>query len=148
MANLELAAMVLKQITTHPETHYQAAWVRRPDEGAQRYIQLRYGAVCDTQMCVAGWAVHFNDVSAEPMYGFLTGNHDYHAALADSAWLAMTPDGTAVWYSVAGREALGITETEAEWLFDSGRSKDEVVDALTELVETGRIVEPWEGYED
>jgi hypothetical protein len=131
MADQELAAMVLKQITTHPETHYQGMWARELSPARQ----LTLGVSCNTQMCVAGWAVHFADAAAEP---------DYMGT--STAWYVRNGDGVREPYNEAGRKALDITVQERDYLFDTDRTQDEVIAALTDLVETGHLT-PY-GYGD
>lgn len=133
MANRELAQKVLDQITAHPETHRQGYWAWKG--------QLRNGedTYCGTAMCVAGWAVHFADMDAEPLWEGSPGD--------EAAWYVKSDRfGNSEMYADAGRAALEISEEEAHYLFNESRTDAQVIDALTDLVETGHLT-PY-GYGD
>lgn len=49
----ELAEKILKQVTEHPETHFQATWVFGSDQPFTK-------GGCGTTACLAGWAVTLN----------------------------------------------------------------------------------------
>lgn len=49
----ELAEKVLKQVTKHPERHFQATWVFGADQPVST-------GECGTTACLAGWAVVLN----------------------------------------------------------------------------------------
>lgn len=67
-----------------------------------------YTHECGTQACVAGWAT------------VIAVGRDTHTGRLPS-------------YFDSGREALGLDEYQAVWLFYTSRTKEEVITKLTEI---------------
>jgi hypothetical protein len=74
-------------------------------------------SACGSTACVAGWA---SLLTAPP--GSLVSEMHIHY-----------PGGTSQFANDVGREVLGLSEFDADWLFGSHRSKDEVIRALTAI---------------
>lgn len=131
----KIAFQVREQITVHPEAWNQldwfiAAWATDMPE-------------CGTRACVAGWAAHFARPDLEPAYSSFG-----HASLLQPVGMGLSESDLArlgskspLRISVVAREALNLDDDEANWLFDSERTYDEVIEGLTWLVE-GRPLYP------
>lgn len=55
--NIELAKVVLKQITTHPEEHHQHYW--ECDWWPELPNSVNPNGFCGTTRCIAGWTAYF-----------------------------------------------------------------------------------------
>jgi hypothetical protein len=75
---------------------------------------------CGSTACVAGWV----SVLASP-----PGSYLY------DGYYVRTPDGDSHSISNFGQEAAGLSYTQAEWLFDGARSREEVLAGLDALLE-------------
>jgi len=108
--NAELAYLVLDHIDAHPEQWDQGRWISRPD-----------GADCGTAGCFAGWAC------------MLSGNQpDW--TMSNGKWTnTVTADG--YWKYVGDRaaELLGISEVDAEMLFDADNQRDDLDRHVAEI---------------
>ncbi|NWF27447.1 hypothetical protein HW130_14435 [Streptomyces sp. PKU-EA00015] len=122
MPNAELAARIRTEITQRPEHHDQAHWftgdVLRPDE------DLDAPAHCGTTLCVAGYAAHF------------TG----HILLPSG--IAVLPNTSKRRYIERVAHALlGLTDSDADWLFHPLRAHDEVLAALGQLADGAAAID-------
>lgn len=111
--NVDLMLRVREQITTHPETHNQNQWARRGS--------------CGTTHCIGGWAVAFSRSSDMEWYSLGDLNSDLEACITVAG--QYIPD--------AARDALGLTEKEAERLFYDC-SNTEALQILDEYIEQGK----------
>ena len=116
--NRELFRQIRDWIKTHPSSHDNWMW------------ESSYGnPECGTTRCTAGWAIHF----AYPGYRYIREALDHH--------------GNGAGYSGFGRELLGLTYPEAEYLFYC--DNEPAMEMIEHYAECGR--EGWElpdGYED
>jgi len=120
--NVPLAEAVLKQITEHPEQHDQASFgVRRAD--------------CGTTYCIAGWAIALSPDVVE--YDWHDSWRGPYEAMSSVRFRDGRPrvDGWRSEPFAAGRELLGLSGEDADWLFlDCGET--EAVDYLRHLIAT------------
>lgn len=126
---------VRDQIRDHPETHDQGNWWRKA-----QYPVVVPGD-CGTRACVAGWAVHF----AHPNAIFF----DWQSEVALPV-NGFSPTSGYRNSSIErlGREALGLTTTQSDYLFDGLRRYDEVLDALDALIDGHPELVDWEPFDD
>lgn len=111
MPDFELMDRVLDQISKNPKTWDQTTW-RRPT-----------GNECGTAMCFAGWVA---DLSGAEWYSNTAGTVEF--AKVDVG-------GVPVWVDEYATAALGIKSWEAEQLFESSNTLDD----LREIVEDLKI---------
>lgn len=113
---------VRDQIVDHPETHYQGSWWYRSK------LSTTISGDCGTRACVAGWAVVF----AHPDAVFSDHKTDVRVPVMGTFGVLTS---VSVRIEMLARLSLGLTEDQADYLFDGLRSHDEVVDALNDLIE-------------
>jgi|SRR5882724_1059910 len=132
-----LLVAVRDLIVGNPERHDQEHWVSNvfqdmtrahPDLATLRPFAAKNlpdepqddeNPVCGTRACVAGWTVILGD---DPRVK-LNGDRGI-----------LLPDGTLTSYADRARTLLGITYPQGEYLFESLRSRDEVIEALDRLI--------------
>ncbi|MET0426648.1 MAG: hypothetical protein ABW046_22465 [Actinoplanes sp.] len=103
MANIELLDKIITQIEEHPELWNQGVWAA-PTE-------------CGTAYCVAGWAASMT----------LAGPLELHGSMFIDA------DGVRHVWATYGADVLGITDSQADELFNGGNDLEtikEMRDAL------------------
>ena len=106
--NDRLADEIIGIITTTPERHNNSDWLTV----TSIYSPAEARADCRTTACVAGWAA------------ILTAREEWRL---DCVGL-FAPDGRRVRrYYEFGRDALGITNDQAEWLFNAERAQEEIL---------------------
>lgn len=130
---------VRDQIRDHPETHDQGNWWHKA-----QYTPIQPGD-CGTRACVAGWAVHF----AHPKAMFF--NWQSYVTLPDDDSRVKSGFPRArrrVAIDDLGREALGLTKTQAAYLFDGIRTYEDVLDALDALIDGRPDDINWEPFND
>ena len=101
----QLATDVENLILVSPHRHNQNVYVQQTD--------------CGTTACVAGWATIMQGWQLE----FLVGQ-DY------AFWARRRPEETPEYIFDIGQKGLGLNYTEATWLFDGKRPRDEVLSGL------------------
>jgi hypothetical protein len=134
-----LLTKVRKVIRDNPERHNQYSWIGNIFSTYavvdQTLAKLKTYAlkpmpevpqdeespVCGTTGCVAGWAVILGDDPKTKVYGF------WRDAL-------QTPDGKHVQVMARARELLGLSEKQADYLFEGDRTREEVLEALDALI--------------
>ncbi len=113
--NAELAYRVLDQIDQHPESWNQGEWYRKE--------------ACGTVACFAGWAVEFNnyDIALSEEQPALSGRpaHRYGRFVHGIA-------GRRTFRDVAA-EVLGITDLDADDLFDATNTREELGELVLEF---------------
>jgi hypothetical protein len=120
-----LAAQIANIIRDHPSNWYQGSWLHTDRANvADILAELDGVGGCQTTACVAGWAAI---LTAPPT----AAPHATHNTIFD-----LDIDGTAAEIKTLARDALGLSDAEAEWLFDGVRNRAEVLGALAEI-ETG-----------
>lgn len=110
--NAELAYAVLDHIDAHPEQWNQGVWVR---------IRVRG---CGTAACFAGWA------------SLLSGDEPYEHWSSDngaSSEIRSAETGRIRQVRNRARDLLRITDWQADDLFDAGRIRSELDDAVAEI---------------
>jgi len=116
--NAALAAQVAGIIRNRPQAWNQGIWLEFNAGQGRTVAELR--ADCGTSACVAGWAALLaapdTAEAAPPMYGLVRD--------------LILPGGTVTGIKNAAKEALGLDDWTAAWLFDSERSDGEVLAAL------------------
>ncbi|MBF4194698.1 hypothetical protein MHAEM_21771 [Mycolicibacterium phlei] len=123
MLNLELLQKVRDKVLLEPDKHKQEVWMVVGD-GLQEGDTIS----CPTAACVAGWACALTgDVG---VVGRLLRNPN------NELWVdyVITPEGETVTVFARGRQLLGLTEREAEDLFDEHNTRQEVLDKLDDLI--------------
>lgn len=146
-ADKELAAAILHQFEQFPGSHEQGAWARRLSAQMQAHVQEVYGHTCHTTMCVAGWATQLKHPESSPVFDLPTLSVliTPGRSAGSIAYSVQYPDGSQESYERAGRAALNLTDDEACWLFDTDRTRGEVIDALETLAEFGYLgSETWD----
>lgn len=114
--NVDLMLAVREQITSHPETHKQEMWATRTE--------------CGTTYCIAGWAAALSgkEMLWEPGCDW-----------PEEAYYLVEPGGTqgqmVAWYA---RDALGLTQLEADRLFAASVPEASALAMLDELIEKGK----------
>jgi hypothetical protein len=136
----ELLAAVRTVLTDNPERHAQDGWSGnvfddnlplcetillgelRPLAGAPvpDEPQDEDHPVCGTTGCCAGWAVFLGD--------------DPRAKLQEG-YMVILPDGTFSTVRERARKLLGLSDAQANWLFASERTREEIIAALDRLAE-------------
>ena len=101
--NETLGQQVYDQIVYHPETWNQKSW------------GIGIGADCGTVACVAGWAVHLT--------GWKSISPSFRSGEVTKGYLASTVE-------VAGQYELGLSMNQAEYLFNSVRTRDQIEEFL------------------
>ena len=131
MANRELAAKILEQITQNPETFDMDNWYRAPDRTAPLLVTEDVN-VCGTILCVAGWAARFTGWNFDVVgtYGSEEGAPWINAEF-------VSKDGVQSRTRIVGEEALGIDSNVAFLLFHS--DEDSAIEALQKIVDTGEL---------
>lgn len=112
----EVAAAVLYIITVSPHLHEQGHWIDvRPDLGYLTVGKIRADpSACDATACAASWTVLLTAPDeAIPHYETLE-----------------FADGTRQFIAYLAREALYLSEREANWLFHGTRSRAELLAGL------------------
>lgn len=119
----ELAGMVLEHIEAHPETHDQFSWIVTDwkEWAGDSLPSMAELQSCGTTACVAGWTVLLG-APAEVRVQHQRDNADGGVWSDFYRWV---PD--------RATELLGITTAEADYLFDSTRSRAQVISHLMEL---------------
>jgi hypothetical protein len=115
---LKLAAIVLEDITQHPETHHQGAWM----DGAD-VVRPGEPLPPDTTLCVAGHTA-------------------YRAGYTLSGGTA-EKDGHLLSIHEAARLALGLSTSDASELFDPGLTPEQVRAVLNHLAVAGTAPIDW-----
>jgi hypothetical protein len=85
--------------------------------------KLMTANVCGTTACVAGHTIVLT-LPSKARYDYSTDT-------------VIEPDGTKIFAQNYARKALGLTMTEADWLFDCRRQKSDVLAAL-DLIAAGK----------
>ncbi len=134
----DLLVAVHALIVEHPERHDQKNWIRNAftsgvvsdsKMGELRQFAFKFlpeepkdedNPVCGTRACVAGWAVILGDDPGVKAYG---------------SDLVRLPDGTTERYSVRAAKLLGLTYDQSAYLFSSDRTRSEVIEGLSRLIE-------------
>lgn len=101
--NIPLAQMVLRQITEHPETHNQESWANE----------------CGTVHCIAGWALALSGKQTRIREDVCASIPEM---LVDGQWVPMVGG-----WSREGREVLGLTREQADYLFLQSTDSESVV---------------------
>jgi hypothetical protein len=124
--NPALATKIRTEILERPEHHDQQFYIDGVDvlaPGDRLSDGIRPN--CGTTLCVAGYAAHLAGYTIERL---IQGSHEdvviAHHPFKDSGLIV----------NVA-RAELGLSADEAEWLFSSLRTRDEVLAALGELAD-------------
>lgn len=110
MADIPAMRAVLAQIEAHPETWDQSTWR------------------CQTGMCFAGWAAELSPDIQWTLGADAVSDESYHDA-------EVTFDGCRTHVSFAAESVLGLSQDQADLLFASGNTLDEIktiVDAIEE----------------
>ncbi|MGP3953470.1 hypothetical protein [Streptomyces sp. 7N604] len=119
MPNAELAARILHEITERPQHHDQSYWI----DGVDVLLptdDLTTGTLdCGTTLCVAGFAAHLTDYTV--------------VFDADLLVVAHKPGHSATLVDHVARAELGLTASDAAWLFEARRTPAEVHNALSQL---------------
>ena len=130
----DLLIAVREIIVDNPERHDQSRWAgnvfadAQGTLGAIRNLALtpipdepmdEASPVCGTTGCTAGWTVFLGD--------------DPRATLTYSQNV-MTPDGETCDIGYRARELLGLSREQSDYLFDGDRTREEVIDALDDLI--------------
>lgn len=131
----QLAGEIIDIIEFHESLWEQGSWfdhdtVLLTDTvtlSVQEWLDELENPTCGTTACVAGWAA----IKTAPRGAKVT------------CAAVIFPDGTTHAAEELGRVALGLDYAEANWLFGSGRSKNEVLRALAAI----RDGEPFVIYE-
>ena len=125
-SRVSLAERVRDQIVQHPESHNQKVWVQQTS--------------CGTTACVAGWAVLLSGATVVLVNDLLSSGRvdrevqGFHECLpADGDRHAPVPI-----YLLAER-LLGITSAQSDYLFDSHRTRPELLRALDNLIRRDEI---------
>lgn len=121
----ELAGKTENQIRLHPETHDQAKWVSN----------------CGTTACAAGWACklaglhefHVYQSDEEKIYQSDEEKNGYYGYATMQYYV--TNHGVREFISNAASELLGLARDEENWLFDTDRTREEVLDGLIAIRE-------------
>ncbi|MGI5143786.1 MULTISPECIES: hypothetical protein [unclassified Streptomyces] len=115
MADRDLAARILQQITDYPEQHDQAQWL----EGIDR-LSPDQPLPCGTTLCVAGHAAHLR--------GYTLSN-ELRGTLALKEGAETLP------VEAVARRELGLTSRDAAHLFNPVLEPPEVRAALRQLAD-------------
>lgn len=106
--NVDLLRKVKQQIVDHPESHDQAVWAEKRS--------------CGTVCCVAGWAAHLSGGRLDwQVYGGATVE-DVEA----EAYEVEVGDGQVLTVREAAQLQLGLDDRDADYLFSSSRTQDEI----------------------
>lgn len=125
--NVDLLDLTLKTIQANPEQWRQASWRTAGnqveiDEKTGRMIQP---VTCNTAFCFAGWAVQLGSETT-PMWN-------------DRVWLWAEPEDQTTALMVCARDRaqrlLGITEDQAEKLFESENRMHDIEHIVEEIKE-------------
>lgn len=109
MPDFELMDRVLDQITNHPQRWDQATW-RRPT-----------GNECGTAMCFAGWVA---DLSGAEWYSNTAGSVEFSK---------VDVGGEPVWVDEYATAVLGIKPWEAQHLYESSNTLDDIREIVEDL---------------
>ncbi|MER6409359.1 hypothetical protein ABT269_39235 [Streptomyces viridosporus] len=119
MPSAELAARILRALTDHPDHYDQTNWLQGVDV-LQPTDTLTDGALdCGTTLCVAGFAAH------------LTG----YTLTAAVRTLAHRPGHPPAPVRNVARDELGLTDSDADWLFWGARRPEHARAALRQLAD-------------
>ena len=113
-----LAEKIRAQVDSRPETLYMGTWEDDTHEEMYDWRRDEFVTSCGTTRCVAGWAVHFNQLPGE-------------SSCAARARLGAVY-GVPLTYMAVGRRLLGIDVAAAEHLFLMA-DEEEAYDALVQL---------------
>lgn len=86
--------------------------------------------VCGTQCCVAGAAVVLT-LPAKAKYDYANDE-------------VINPDGSRVFVQKYAQDKLGISREDSDWLFDSGRQRNEIIKALDLIIAGKSIRSLWD----
>ena len=125
----ELALAVRKIIENHPGNWNQMIWYGSRDMNVPVDVIRREleEDICGSAACVAGWAVILSSPAGTTFIAEM--NDDY-------IFRVIYPDGKTEPICAVAQSALRLTEDQAAWLFNSSRTEEEVVAALT-VIENG-----------
>lgn len=122
----ELALAVRKLIENHPENWQQAVWYgyESHDLDVADIRRSMESGECGTIACVAGWAA----ILMSPEGTRLREN-----PLASNLDSVQYPNGGGASIRNIAEAALGLTDDEADYLFEPQRTKEEVIAILTAI---------------
>lgn len=125
---MQVAVKVLDRILTNPESHDQTVWSNILKVFSESRVTIdRVRNTCGTRACVAGWAVIFvlpDDCYLSTYSAYQkTDQPAFNRRLGDISDIA--------------QEALGLSVDQANWLFKSSRSYDEIVYHLRKFIGKG-----------
>lgn len=135
--NIVALKAVRDLIKKHPEKHDQEQWVNVPAD----LVKFNDGgtalATCGTSACVAGWAV----AMAGGKYLINRGCHEAREGVY-APHRVVDPVGNAHLIEVYAAKVLGLTDKEADILFEATNSREEVLDMLKALIKGRKIERP------
>lgn len=121
-------------IKKSPAKHDQTNWFSVSSD----VVKFEDGSVakvsCGTTACVAGWASSLaGDVLVIQPHDWDEDEQMFRPSNVQ------TLEGNTVYIENRGREVLGLTHNEAEYLFDQNRTRAEVLDNLKALIQGQQI---------
>lgn len=157
--NIELAERVLRNILTFPEEHNQENWFEvvnldfLPEEGFESTVNedgsafeshqitlnsMKEGS-CGTSACVAGWAALEEGWKVKyKQYFAPDGNFSSLYDVYNPAGELVQADISGPEFEEAGKEALGISDSDASILFFTMDEREAII-SLYSLVKAGSI---------
>lgn len=137
---VDYAKGCLRHIANDPKSYDQKTWQTVDEDAVAGLPKNNKGQVevsCQTTGCVAGTvSIMAGDV------GLMYPNESLRTIRGKSVYAineVLTKAGQKRYISERGRELLRLTESEATWLFSSDRQLSEVINALLEIIDGGRI---------
>lgn len=130
MLNLKLLEKVRDKVLSEPEKHKQDMWMTVTTAATE---PLRGEVSCPTTGCVAGWACQISGDHAlieddEGRFDKANGTITYEI------WNVVTPENRVVDIEYRAQYLLGLSDEDANELFDAENSRDMVLRLLADLI--------------